>query len=228
MNLVSRIFVTCERRSELVSKVYANICLGLATVAAIGFGAYNLIQFGTMITLARLAMIPTIVLPLALQIGLNSMSEATAGMIFYGYSAALGLMIAPLLHTVSSQQLILALLLTGGLVWLGLHLARNVDFGNGEAKYLNIGLLVLIAMSIINLFLKLTMVELLISVAGMALFVGIIGYEISEFEQENVRFGLNLNKLAMVISLRVVCSIVNLFVYALRFLRITGTGRDRD
>jgi uncharacterized protein len=227
MNLVSRIFVTCERRSELVSKVYANVCAGLAVVAAVAFGVSHYLGFKTAIALSRFAILPSIGLPLLLRFNVNSMGELAAGAIFYSYNASLGLMLAPIMYAVASEQIIAATLMTGGLFWLALYISRNVNFGGTEVKYLNIGLLVLIAMSVLNLFLRLNILELLLSVAGMALFVGIIGYEISEFEQENVSAGLNLNNFAMLISLRVICSIVNLFIYALRFLSVTGRNRDQ-
>ena len=228
MNIISRVITICERRSELVTKVYRNVCFGLLALSGTCLFLHSTFNIKFLFTLSRLALIPSILIPMFAQFRIRKISDATATLLFYSYAISLGVLLCPMIYLISSTQLLIAVLMTGGLFYTAMYISRNVEIKSTDLKLLNIGILVLLAMSIANLFLRLRTIELLAAVCGMAVFVGLSAYEISEFEQANVRSNLNLNKISMVISLSLLSKIINLFIYAVNFLRSIDGGRNRD
>lgn len=228
MNFVATVMSVCERRSELVTRVYRNVCLGLLTFVATCFGLQFYCRMSTVVMLARFAIIPSLLIPLIVQMAISKLDDFKATALFYGYATCIATAICPLLYFVAARQILIASVATGFLFWFALYLARNIDMDSTDLKLLTIGIGVLIAASLLNIFLRLPMLELFVCVLGMAVSVGLSAYEIYEFETANIRPGYDINKLSIFISLSLLTKIINIFVYMIRFLRVTGIGRNQD
>ena len=100
----------------------------------------------------------------------------------------------------------------------GLVTKRDLtSFGN----LLIMALLGLVIAGIVNIFLKSTGLDLILSILGVLIFVGLTAYDTQKIKQIN-DMGINHTGLAIIAALSLYLDFVNLFLYILRF-----TGRRK-
>ena len=84
------------------------------------------------------------------------------------------------------------------------------------------GLIAVIIVSIINIFISNSTLDLIISIVGLVLFLGITAYDIQKIKRLETS-GLPLNNLAIYGALELYLDFINIFLHLLDLL-----GRDRD
>ena len=182
------------RTASFINKVYGLMTLGLFLTA---FIAHSLFHYVPLETLARI-IVPCLVGELILVLVLS-----------VAYSYRLG----------SIAQ---AFFITGGTFGVmslyGLVTKRDLtSLGN----LLLMGLFGLIITSLVNLFLKSSVVELVTSVIGIIIFVGLTAYDTQKIKKIN-DMGIDHGGVAVIAALSLYLDFINLFLYILRF-----TGRRK-
>lgn len=228
MSLLTRVVRICEKRSELVDRVYQNLAFGIVTFGGVAIALNRILPYRTLTTVSIVALIALFIIPLVIGFKIRDLSEQQATSLFYAYAVSYGAVFASILLMYSLTQITIAVGMTSLLFLLALYAARSMKIEAVDVKLLAVGFFVLFAMSILNMFLKLSVLELVVCVLGMVVMVGLSAYEISQFEAMNLPVNNNTGKLAILISLSLLSKVINILIYALRFLSVTGIGRRRD
>jgi FtsH-binding integral membrane protein len=224
------------------NRVYGWMAGGLALTAVIAWfvgtsQAMQQVIFGNPIVLIHL-----IIAELGLVIGLSRaigrMSPQMAGLLFLAYAAVNGLTLSSVFMTYTNADIAMAFVASAGM-FLAMSLigsATHMDL----SKVGNIalfGLFAIIGMSIINLFMKSSGFDFLISIVGIVVFLGLTAWDTQKLH----RMALSLDpagdnpitmaggnpqaeKAAVLGALSLYLDLINLFLFVLRFFG----GRRRD
>ena len=196
----------------LMRKVYTWMALALVIT---GFTAYGIANSpGMLIEIAtnKMLFFGLIIAELALVIGLsaaiNRLSLTVATLMFVIYSvingATLSLIFA--LHTMSSISSVF--FITAGTL-------------SSMGKFLFMALIGIIIASVVNIFLKSTGLELIVSYVGVLVFVGLTAYDTQKIKKmlwEAGDTGETAQKIALLGALSLYLDFVNLFLHLLRIM----------
>ena len=166
--------------------------------------------------------------------GINKMSPQTAGIAFLSYAAVSGITLSSIFMVYSNFSIFMAFATSAGL-FLAMSLigsATKMDlskFGN-VAMF---GLIGIIVVSVINLFLKSTGVDLIISIVGIVVFLGLIALDNQKLH--SIALGLDPNgdnpitmaggnpqaeKATVIGALSLYLDLINIFLFILRIMGI--------
>ncbi len=150
----------------------------------------------------------------------GSMSARTASIVFLLYSALTGLTLSSifLLYTAGSiaSTFVVSGLTFGAMSVYGLVTKRSLD---GVGSFCFMGLIGLVVASLVNIFLKSTMLEFVVSCVGVIVFVGLTAYDTRRLkimaaqvdaDSEDGRKGAVVGALALYLDF------INLFLMLLR------------
>ena len=161
-----------------------------------------------------------LVLVFALGLFVTKLPPAAALGIFFLYSAVNGLTIAPILLMYELGTVIAALGVTGGIFGAmslyGMLTKRDLS---GLGPVLFFGLIGLLIYSVIAMLFHMPMSDLLISLGGIALFIGFTAFDtqkIKAYYQGLQGDEVMLKKGAIVSALQLYLDFINLFLYVLR------------
>ena len=236
------------------NRVYGWMAGGLALTAAIAWfvGSSQAMQqliFGNAFVLILL-MIAEIGLVIGLSRAIGRMSPQTAGLLFLTYAAVNGLTLSSVFMVYTNADIAMAFVASAGM-FLAMSLigsATHMDL----SKIGNIalfGLFAIIGMSLVNLFLKSSGFDFLISIIGIVVFLGLTAWDTQKLRS----IALNLDptgdnpitmagedhpsdwgkvlggnpmaeKVAVIGALSLYLDLINLFLFVLRFFG----GRRRD
>ena len=221
MNTITQISRVCERRATLLSKVYTNVFFCLSLFGIVSFLAINFMPF----SLLNLFRYPCLFASLGISLYIeskhmisfsNPISSFNAFSLLMLYSAVNGLLFAPLIQLVGSTNLAIASVSTFALLLTSVWVSRNFEIDSRDLRFISISLFTVLGLSILNMFLRLSMIEFLICVLGLISSFGCCAYEIYQLENSNFRG--NLDNSSSVIALRVFASMLSMFLYIIRFL----------
>ena len=106
----------------------------------------------------------------------------------------------------------------------GLYTKRDLT---GMGSFLIMGLFGIIIASLINLFMRSSGMELVISIMGIIIFMGLTAYDTAKIKQLSMTVNgadsSALTKIAVIGALQLYLDFINLFIY---LLRIFGKRRD--
>ena len=205
--------------SAFLGKVLLNMFLGLLLTA---ITAYLALTSGLVFAFGKWGFIGFAVLSFVLVIatGLLRNNGLLAGVAFYLFSAAEGVLLAPILVIYTGKSIITAFLSASilfGIMAL-LAMSKKVDFRR-FGTYLFVGLIGIIVASLLNIFLvKSAGLGIAISVVTVLVFLGLTAYDIQKLEEMaytegNAFFG----------ALALYLDLINLF---LALLRLFGERRE--
>lgn len=149
----------------------------------------------------------------------NRLSPGAAKVMFFTYSAITGATLAPVALVYTSHSIVMALLsavVTFGVASIYGYTTKK-DLTN-IGGMLIVGLIALIIVSLINIFIGSTLLEMGISLAGIAIFLGLTAYDtqrIKSVYDENLGTG-GAQKYTAFAALGLYLNLVNLFLYFLR------------
>lgn len=197
--------------SFLVAVIGAFVGVQIAATISIGFGGLLIIFFGSLICLFVLqANINVPKLNLFLMFLFMFIEGLSLGpLVFYYLAAGVGFILA--------EALLITIATSLGLAVYSWTTKRSFS---GLRDYLFFGIIILLFASIINIFIGGTMISLLISVFGVALFSGYILYYVQQAK--------NLSDTlpnAIGLTVQLFLAILNLFLFILRILTILQGGR---
>ncbi|MGN0214468.1 MAG: Bax inhibitor-1/YccA family protein [Muribaculaceae bacterium] len=157
---------------------------------------------------------------------INKMSIFTASLLFYLYSVLTGVVFSAILLLYTSTSVGMTFLITAG-VFAAMSIYGFIT-SNDLTKFGSImfmALIGLIVCSVVNIFLKSSGLEWIISLVGVAIFIGLTAWDTQKIKRmaAYTTDGVTAEKLATVGALSLYLDFVNLFLYLLRFF---GSSRN--
>ena len=155
---------------------------------------------------------------------IHRMSVATAQLVFYGFSALMGLSISYIFAVYTGVSIAQTFLVTAiafaGLSLYGYTTKKNLS---GMGTFLMMGLIGLIVASIVNIFLASSAVAFAISVIGVLIFAGLTAYDTQSIKNTYIAHAQAgdqewLGKAAIMGALNLYLDFLNLFMFLLQFM----------
>ena len=218
-----------DRASTFLSGVYAWMCGGLATTAAVAwFVAASPAVIATITSNGALfwgLMIAQLGIVFVLSARVQTLAASTASILFVLYSALTGVSLAFLLLAYTGESIATTFLVTagtfGGLAIYGTVTKRDLG---GFSQFLFMGLLGVVLASIVGLFWHSDAFQFVLSVIGVLVFSGLTAYDAQRLKAMALQApDGQASSYAIVGALTLYLDFTNLFLFLLRF---TGTRRD--
>ncbi|MEM9953762.1 MAG: Bax inhibitor-1/YccA family protein [Chloroflexota bacterium] len=223
--------------SALMRTVYMWMVFGLLTTAGVAaFVAAQPIEFIAGVSQWWLGIVLLqLGLVLGINFGFNKLSPTMAGGLFFLYAAVNGLLFGVIFFTYIAQGQSMAIAnaflttsaLFGAMTIVGF--TTKVDLSK-FGTFLMMGVIGLFIAIVVNMFLGSSMLDLVISVAGVLIFTALTAYDtqqIKEMAQSMVYYGQSQSEMAAKLSimgaLKLYLDFINLFLF---LLRLFGGGRD--
>ena len=222
--------ITLQRYvASVMRKVFGKMSLGLLATAVTSF---LVLSSETMLSLLFSSSAVMWIL-LAAELGLvlflsariDKMSSATATAMFYLYSVVNGLTLTPIFLLYTQTSIAMTFAITAGtfgaMALFGYVTKQDLSkFGS----ILFMALLGLIVCIVVNLFLGSSMLDLIISGAGVLIFVGLTAWDTQAIKRMCAETDPSMvSKVATMGALSLYLDFINLFLYLLRFF---GSSRD--
>ncbi|MBR5695674.1 MAG: Bax inhibitor-1/YccA family protein [Paludibacteraceae bacterium] len=172
--------------------------------------------------------IAELIMVIILSARINKMSFVTAGIVFVIYSLVNGLTLSSILIVYTMESVASTFFITAG-TFAAMAIVGTVTKKDLSSigQILFMALIGLILATIVNIFLKSSMMSYIISYVGVAVFVGLTAYDAQKIKNMIHQYGTDLSddnmKLALMGSLSLYLDFINLFLY---LLRIFGSRRD--
>ena len=164
-------------------------------------------------------LIAEVVLVMVLAGALNKLSTVAATLLFYGYSILNGVVLSVILLQYTAASVASTFAITaavfGTMTVYGYVTKSDLSrMGN----FLVMALIGLIICTVVNIFLKSSTMEWIISFAGVVIFIGLTAWDTQKIKQmAALTDGSQAGKLATIGALSLYLDFINLFLYLLRF-----------
>ena len=172
--------------------------------------------------------IAELIMVIVLSARINKMSFVAAGIVFVIYSIVNGLTLSSILIAYTMESVASTFFITAG-TFAAMAIIGSVTKKDLSSigQILFMALIGLILATIVNIFLKSSMMSYIISYVGVAVFVGLTAYDAQKIKNMIHQYGTDLSddnmKLALMGSLSLYLDFINLFLY---LLRIFGSRRN--
>lgn len=215
--------------SAVMKQVYVRMFLGLLATAFTAFYCANSMEVITFFMTNSWVMWALVIAELAIVFGvsgaINKLSSTTATLLFFLFAVINGLMLFPILLVYTGVSVAKTFFITAGVFG-----AMSV-YGYFTSKDLSrwgsilfMALIGLIICSVVNIFLKSSGMEWIISGAGVLIFVGLTAWDTQQIKAMAQQAPAeSVSKLATLGALSLYLDFINLFLYLLRFF---GSSRD--
>jgi uncharacterized protein len=221
-------------------RVYNYMAIGVALTGIVAWIAYqaaggdaivftatgiaNLTPFGQLIygMLAQIVLfLATLGLVFAISWRVNSMQPSTAFTLFMVYAGLLGLMLSSILlvytHTSITRVFFISAASFGALSLYGYTTQRDLS---PVGSFLLMGLIGLFIAVLVNMFLRSTGLDFVISAAGVLIFAGLTAWDTQRIKElyDPMEDGTIVGRKAVMGALTLYLDFINLFLFLLRFL----------
>ena len=207
----------------VMRKVYGKMALGLLATAATSY-----LVFSSQALMSLLFSSPaTIWLLFAVELGLviylsariDKLSSGTATALFYAYSILNGVALTPIFLAYTGVSIATTFAITAGtfgaMTIFGYVTRQDLS---KIGSYLFMALLGLIVCILVNLFMQSSMFSLLISCAGVLIFVGLTAWDTQAIKRMCAEADPTMTgKVATMGALTLYLDFINLFIHLLRF-----------
>jgi FtsH-binding integral membrane protein len=211
---------------SFVSNVFAYMALALAISGALAylFGTTDLILSlvtrSGMTTLGWVVMFAPFAFILAMNFGFNKMSFTTLLAVFLGYAAVMGISLSFIFLVYDLGIITKVFFITAGLfgamAFIGYTTKTDLTKFGGILMMAVIGIVIA---SVVNMFMKSSQMDYIISCVGVLVFTGLTAYDVQKIKRigAGVEFGTaEASKLALMGALNLYLDFVNLFMFLLR------------
>lgn len=218
------------RVSQVMKRVYVKMFLGLLvtafvslwcvqTPAVISFFATHSWSMWVLIAV-ELGMV------FAISGGINRLSSSTATLLFFLFAVVNGLMLFPIFFAYTSTSIAKTFFITAGVFGAmsvyGYFTSQDLT---KIGSFLIMALFGLIICVVVNMFLKSSTMEWIISFAGVIIFIGLTAWDTQQIKRMALMAPTDtVSKLATLGALSLYLDFINLFLYLL--LRFFGSSRD--
>lgn len=215
----------------LMRKVYVWMTLALVLTGFTAYGVANSPGLLTAIMTNSILMWGLIIAEFALVIGLsaaiNRISLTTATLMFALYSVINGALLSYIFVAYTATSIASVFFITAGtfaaMAIYGYVTKRDLS---GMGKILFMALIGIIIATVVNLFVKSSGLNLIVSYVGVLIFVGLTAYDSQKIKEMMLAApdaSESMQKLAVLGALSLYLDFVNMFIY---LLRIFGNNRD--
>lgn len=208
----------------LMTKVYGWMCGALAITALTALYCANSVSIMDFIFSSKITFWGLLILEFGLVVGVTAMIEKlslrTATLLFVLYSIVNGLTLSVIFFAYSISTIATTFFITagmfGGMALYGTLTKKDLSSWGG---FLFMALIGLILASIVNIFLHNSMFDLIVSVIGVFIFVGLTAFDAQKIKSmlanaEDLSEGNQ--KIALLGSLSLYLDFINMFLYLLR------------
>ncbi len=222
-------FYTAERVadasyvSRIMKRVYLKMFLAMIVTALTSYVCMNVpAVFLTLMSNSGLyfgLLIAEVVLVFVLAGALNKLSSPVASLIFYVYSILNGVVLSAILAAYTASSVFSTFVITAavfGTMTVYGYVTKS-DLSR-VGTFLFMALIGLLICTIVNIFMKSSTMEWIISFAGVVIFIGLTAWDTQKIKQmAAMTDGSQADKLATIGALSLYLDFVNLFLYLLRF-----------
>lgn len=214
---------TAERK--LMRNVYAWMSLALAITGLTSYyvaGSQAIVTaiFSNQIIFWGIA-IAELVIVLALTAKINSLSFSTAGIMFAVYSILNGVLISSIFMIYTMDSIATTFFISAGMfaamAIVGSTTKKDLS---GIGRFAIMAVIGLIIASVVNIFLKSSTFEFIISIIGVIIFAALTAYDAQKIKAMLHEYGTDVNetsqKIALLGSLSLYLDFINMFLYLLR------------
>ena len=211
----------------LMRKVYVWMALALVVSGLTAYyvaGSEQMLMaiFGNQITFWVLA-IAELGLVIGLTAALKKLSFPVAACMFLLFSILNGVTLSAIFVVYTMSSIATTFFVTSGtfaaMAFIGYTTKKDLTKMGGILLMALIGLIIA---SVVNIFLKNSMMDIVISAIGVLIFVGLTAYDAQKIKEMMLDCGTEVNdftqKLAVFGALSLYLDFINLFLYLLRFL----------
>jgi FtsH-binding integral membrane protein len=203
-------------------RIYNYMAAGVGLTAVVAWLAYQLMSPAL---LQSPMMLVFILAPLGLVffIGarINTLSAGTARLLFFVYAALVGVSLSTLLHIYTSASItrvfFIAAAMFGALSIFGYSTRRDLS---GLGSFLFMGLIGVIVASLVNIFLRSTGLDWLISIVGVGVFAGLTAYDTQRIKAmyDGKDDETTAGRKSVIAALSLYLNFINLFMMLLRLM----------
>jgi len=201
-------------------RIYNHMAAGVGLTALVAWLTY---QFTGPALLQSPLMWVFILAPLVLvfviSARINSLSVTTARWLFFAYAALVGVSLSTLFHIYTNSSItrvfFIAAATFGALSLFGYTTRRDLS---GLGTFLFMGLIGVIIASLVNLFLRSTALDWLVSVVGVGVFAGLTAYDTQRIKAmyDSRDDETSMGRKAVIGALSLYLNFINLFMMLLR------------
>ena len=215
--------------SNTMKRVYVKMTLALVVTALTAWFAATSAAYMNFLVTHSWFMWVLIIAELGIVFGLsgaiNRISNATATMLFYLFSVVNGLMLCTIFYAYSPMAITKTFFITAGtfgaMSVFGYFTKQNLAKFGSILTMVLFGLVIAI---VVNIFLKSSSLDWIISLVGVFLFVGLTAWDTQQIKtMAQMTGGENVGRLATLGALSLYLDFINLFLF---LLRIFGGNRD--
>ena len=212
---------------QFFNAVYAWMCVGLATTAAVAYGVYAYAPQLMTPGVGIISFLVQLVLVVTISRAVNRVSTSAATALFVLSSALVGVTFSALFAVYAHLTLATVFLETAGLFGamslFGYVTKRDLS---RLRSFLYMAILGIINASLVNMFTHSRTLDWIVSYAGILIFVGLTAADTQRLKTIAMQTGSNpavASRLAIVGSLRLYLDFINLFMFLLQVMG--GNGR---
>lgn len=215
----------------LMRKVYVWMTLALAITGVTAYGVatsanLQMLIFGNGIIRWTL-LIGTFALVFGISRAIERLSLTTATLLFTLYSVLMGAMLSSIFLVYSPTVITQVFLITSGTfaTMAAIGYFTKTDLSS-LGRILFMALLGIIIASVVNIFMRSSGLDMILSYAGVLVFIGLTAYDSQKIKQmlaNSYEADESMQKLALLGSLTLYLDFINMFLY---LLRIFGRGND--
>ena len=210
-----------------MSKVYGLMSGAMVVTALVAYMVgNNEALLATLFTgpVRWIVMFLPLIMVFAFGAAINRLSVSAAQAFFYAFSAAMGLSIAWIFAVFTDVSIVQTFLVTAiafaGLSLWGYTTKKDIS---GWGSFLMMGVIGLLAASIINIFLGSSALQFAISIIGLLIFAALTAYDTQRIKNEYLMMAEHgqtewLEKSAIMGALSLYINFINMFMFLLQFL----------
>ena len=215
--------IDVKSSNNFLRKVFLYMILGIAI--SFGTGAYllyfnqgllsTLFNYYQFLVIAELAMV------FSISFFINKMSSSLARSLFFAYSLVNGITLTVIGRIYAPQVIFYAFMITLTIfVVTAIYGYTTQEDLSSYRRFFMIALISLIALSIFNAFMRVGMLEWVITIGGVVIFTGLIAYDVNRIKAISYQLadGDNeaMEKMGIIGALNLYLDFINLFIYILR------------
>jgi uncharacterized protein len=211
--------------SALIKKVYSWMALALCVTGLTAYYVAGNTALISAIVTNRILFFGLIIGELALVFGLtaaiNRISFSKAMLMFLLYSVLNGVTMSTIFLAYTMSSIATTFFVTAGTfgVMAFIGYTTKKDMSN-FAGFFMMAIIGLIIATVVNMFVASTMLDWIITYAGVFIFIGLTAYDSQKIKNMLMEYGNDVNegtqKLALMGSLMLYLDFINLFIYMLR------------
>jgi hypothetical protein len=207
-----------------MNKVYALMSIGLLLTGGVAYivGNNETLVMTLFTGMSRwVVMFAPLIVVFAMGSMINRLKASTAQLIFYAFSALMGLSISYIFMIYTSVSIAQTFLVTAiafaGLSLYGYTTKRNIS---GMGSFLIMGVIGLIVASIVNIWMQSPALMYAISVIGVLIFAGLTAYDTQKIKNTYIQMAQNgqsewIEKSAIMGALSLYLDFLNMFMFLL-------------